>query len=62
MNFPDLNETQNFIIQTIKERMGSDVTEKWLFIRNKHFNNKAPIDYILSENYNYFDHILNNYS
>lgn len=62
MIFPNLNETQKFVIQTIKERMGNEVTERWFFTRNKHFHNKAPIDYLLSENYNYFDQIINNYS
>jgi len=58
MEFPNLNEKQKFVLNSLKEKIGSDFTEKWLVMRNKHFNNRAPIDYLLSENYNYFDYIL----
>jgi hypothetical protein len=59
MNFPILNSKQKFIIDTLKETLGSEFTEKWLYMRNKHFNNNTPIDYLLSENYSYFEYLLN---
>lgn len=58
MEVPNLNQTQKFIINTLKERIGAEFTEEWLFLKNKHFMNKAPIDFILSENYEYFRYLL----
>jgi hypothetical protein len=58
MNFPVLNSKQKFIIDSLKETLGSEFAEKWLYMRNKHFNNKAPIDFLLSENYNFFDRLF----
>jgi hypothetical protein len=59
MTFPELNNEQKFIVNTLKERLGQEFTEHWLLLRNKHFQNKAPIDFLLSENYEYFDYIIN---
>lgn len=59
MDFPILNSKQKFIIDTLKETLGAEFTEKWLYTRNKYFKNKAPIDLLLSENYTYFDYLMN---
>jgi len=59
--FPNLNDKQLFILNSLKEKIGVNYAEKWLFLRNKHFQNKAPIDFLLSENYEYFDYLLNDY-
>lgn len=58
MDESTFNEKQIFILSSLRERLGKAVTERWLFMRNKHFNGKAPIDYLLSENYSYFEYIL----
>lgn len=58
MDESTLNSTQKFILATLREKLGTSITNKWLFLRNKHFQNKAPVDFLLSENYAYFDYIL----
>ena len=58
MDESTLNSTQKYILQSLREKLGATITNKWLFLRNKHFQNKAPIDFLLSENYTYFDYIL----
>jgi len=58
MKFPNLNDKQKFIVNTIKEKIGSEFTEEWFLLRNKHFRDKAPIDFLLSENYEYFTYLV----
>ena len=59
MKFPNLNHEQLFVVNNIKQKIGSEFTEEWLFLRNKHFKDKAPIDFLLSENYEYFSYLIN---
>lgn len=58
MKFPNLNDQQKFIVDNIKEKIGTEFTEKWFYLRNKNFKDRAPIDFLLSENYEYFNYIV----
>ncbi len=54
MKFPNLNYRQQQLLSILEETIGKEDIEGWLLTRNIHFNNKCPVDYILSENYEYF--------
>lgn len=58
MKFPNLNDKQMFILDSIKQKIGSEFAEEWMFLRNKHFKDRTPVDFLLSENYEYFSYLI----
>ena len=52
MNY-SLNKQQLQIVTELKQIMGAEL-DAWLSLPHKSFKNKAPIELLLSENYEYF--------
>lgn len=52
MNY-SLNKQQLQIVTELKQIMGTEL-DAWLSLPHKSFKNKAPIELLLSENYEYF--------
>jgi hypothetical protein len=60
MNYELLTDKQKEIIGRIEPMFESKLQlETWLSIPNKLFRNKAPVDILLSGNYDYFERFLN---
>jgi hypothetical protein len=61
MNLSEFNDKQKSLLVKLKSSFNDDTLfEKWLSMPNKHFRNKPPIFFILSENYDYFQRFINN--
>jgi len=59
MNVSNMSEKQIEIFYKLKEVFeDSRLLESWLSLPNKMFKNKAPIDVLLSGNYDYFERFL----
>lgn len=52
MNY-SLNKQQLQIVTELKQILGAEL-DAWLSLPHKSFKNKAPIELLLSENYEYF--------
>jgi len=61
MNYEILSEKQLNIISKLEKMFESkDQLELWFSLPNKLFRNKAPLDLLLSGNFDYFDRFLTN--
>lgn len=61
MNYEMLSSRQKDIISKIRPMFESDEQlEKWFSLPNKLFRNKAPLDLLLSGNFDYFERLINN--
>lgn len=60
MNYEMLSEKQKAIAQQVREMFESDEQlDKWFSTPNKLFRDKAPLDVLLSGNFDYFERLLN---
>lgn len=58
MNLLNLNSRQKEIINILKSKFDSEEQlETWLSLPNKMFRSKPPIDFLIAENYDYFDRL-----
>jgi len=55
-----LNYEQQLIINKLKEKAFDTSLDIWLSTPHKAFKDKAPIDLLLSGNYEYFYNYINN--
>jgi len=60
MNTEMLSEKQKSIISRIRPMFETDEQmDKWFSLPNKLFREKAPLDVLLSGNFDYFERLLN---
>lgn len=59
MNISGLNDKQKGIYDKLLEGFDNEQQlQNWMSIPNRYFRNKAPIDVLISQNYDYFDRFL----
>lgn len=52
------SKQKDIYINLLKEFESEPQLQTWLSLPNKLFRNRAPIDVLLSQNYDYFDRFL----
>jgi len=63
MNLSELNEHQiNLYNKLVKIFDSTEQLNNWLSLPNKHFRGKAPLDMLLSGNYDYFNRFFESYN